>query len=30
LNGRDTRKYWDDLSVQVRAVLDDIGLLKQQ
>ena len=29
LNGRDTRKYWDDLSVQVRAVLDDIGLLKQ-
>ncbi|MNC84774.1 Tripartite tricarboxylate transporter family receptor [compost metagenome] len=29
LNGRDTRKYWDDLSVQVRAVLDDVGLLKQ-
>ena len=29
LNGRDTRQYWDDLSVQVRAVLDDIGLLKQ-
>ena len=29
LNGRDTRQYWDELSVQVRAVLDDIGLLKQ-
>lgn len=28
-NARDTRKYWDDLSLQVRAVLDDIGLLKQ-
>ncbi len=28
-NGRDTRKYWDDLSVQVRATLDDLGLLKQ-
>lgn len=28
-NGRDTRKYWDDLSVQVRTTLDDLGLLKQ-
>ncbi len=28
-NGRDTRKYWDDLSVQLRATLDDLGLLKQ-
>ena len=28
-NGRDTRKYWDELSVQVRATLDDLGLLKQ-
>jgi len=29
LNGRDTRKYWDELSVPVRATLDDLGLLKQ-
>jgi len=28
-NGRDTRKYWDDLAVQLRVTLDDLGLLKQ-
>jgi putative tricarboxylic transport membrane protein len=28
-NGRDTRKYWDELAVQLRATLDDLGLLKQ-
>ncbi len=29
LNGRETRKYWDDLAVPLRATLDDLGLLKQ-
>lgn len=28
-NGRDTRKYWDELAVQLRGTLDDLGLLKQ-
>lgn len=28
-NSRDTRKYWDDLAVQLRVTLDDLGLLKQ-
>jgi putative tricarboxylic transport membrane protein len=29
LNGRDTRKYWDELNVQLRGTLEDLGLLKQ-
>ena len=28
-NGRDTRKHWDELAVQLRGTLDDLGLLKQ-
>ncbi len=28
-NSRDTRKYWDELNVQLRGTLDDLGLLKQ-
>jgi putative tricarboxylic transport membrane protein len=27
-NGRDARKYWDDLSGPLKGVLDDLGLLK--
>lgn len=28
-NGRDARKYWDDLAAPLKSVLDDLGLLKQ-
>lgn len=28
-NSRDTRKYWDELAVQMRDTLDDLGLLKK-
>ena len=28
-NSRDTRKYWDELDVQMRSTLDDLGLLKK-
>lgn len=28
-NSRDTRKYWEELNVQLRGTLDDLGLLKQ-
>ncbi|MBX3650941.1 MAG: tripartite tricarboxylate transporter substrate binding protein [Burkholderiales bacterium] len=28
-NSRDTRKYWDELSVQMRDTLDELGLLKR-